>query len=98
MKYCLILNIFLFFVPHYNALAKSCLPKIIKSYDEIEEKLKICDKGDKILVIHDIKVVSDRLILKICDLRYPVLSRDEPNIIHKRNSGVSFICIYDPDF
>ena len=92
------LNIFLFFAVHNHVFAKSCLPKIIKSYDEIGEKLKICDKGDKILVIHDIKVVSDRLILKICDLRYPVLSRDEPNIIHKRNSGVSFICIYDPDF
>ncbi len=94
-KYLII--IFLFFFPNFS-FSKTCKPKIIKVQTEIEEKLKICDKGDKILVLYDIKVDANDLILKICDLKYTIISRDETKIIYKRNSGLSLICIFDPSF
>ncbi len=80
------------------SLAGICEPKIIKTESEIIEKLKICNRGDKILVLHDLKVNTDNLILKICDLKHTVITRDEINIIHKRKSGLTLICIYEPSF
>tara|TARA_B100000941_G_C28419890_1_gene508205 strand:- start:131 stop:427 length:297 start_codon:yes stop_codon:yes gene_type:complete len=80
------------------AYAKICKPKIIKSYKEINEKLKICDKGDKLLLLHDIKVDSKELILLLCDLEFTIITDDEISIIQKRNSGLSIVCIYNPAF
>ncbi len=92
----LIIIFFLFF-PNFS-FSKTCKPKIIKVQNEIEEKLKICDRGDKLLVLYDIKVDANDLILKICDLKYTVISRDETKTIYKRNSGLSLICIFNPSF
>ena len=47
--------IFLFYLECLS-IAKVCKPPIIKSENEIQEKLKICDKGDKLLLYFDIKV------------------------------------------
>ena len=77
--------------------SKVCLPKIIKSYKELEEKVdKVCEAGDKILIRFDIKIKAEDLILSYCDLKYSVLSNDQIKIIQKRNSGNYVICIYDP--
>jgi len=80
------------------AYSKVCEPKIIKHESEIQEKVKICDRGDKILITYDIKVNTEKLIVKLCDIKYPLISRDETKTIHKRNSGLSIICIFDPNF
>ncbi len=91
--------IFLFiYIFSDSANGKICEPKIIKKENEIEEKLKICNRGDKILIVYDIKVNTDKLILKLCDIKYPVISREGSKIIHKRNSGLTLICIFDPSF
>ncbi len=93
------LKIFIIVVLFNNfANAKICKPKIIKNESEIQEKLKICDKGDKILVLHDIKVRSDELILKLCDLKYTIIQKEDSGVIHKRNSGLSIICVFNPSF
>ena len=43
--------------------SKVCLPKIIKSYKELEEKVdKICESGDKILIRFDVKIKAEDLI------------------------------------
>ena len=78
--------------------AKICKPKIIKSYKEINEKLKICDEGDKLLLLHDVKVDSKELILRLCDLKFTIITDNEINVIQKRQSGISIVCIYSPDF
>ncbi|MBC33503.1 MAG: hypothetical protein CMN01_02615 [Rickettsiales bacterium] len=93
-----ILRILIVFLSFDIADAKVCKPKIIKSYKEINEKLKICDKGDKLLLMHDVKVDSKELILKLCDLKFTVITDDEINVIQKRQSGISIVCIYSPDF
>ncbi len=82
----------------FSGQAKVCEPEIIKNKSEIKEKVKICNKGDKILVKFDIKINKDKLILYLCDIRFPLIYRDETKIIHKRNSGESLICIFDPNF
>tara|TARA_B100000579_G_C22740494_1_gene808861 strand:+ start:687 stop:977 length:291 start_codon:yes stop_codon:yes gene_type:complete len=93
------LKIFIIVILFNNfANAKICKPKIIKNESEIQEKLKICDKGDKILVLHDIKVRSDELILKLCDLKYTIIQKEDSGVIHKRNSGLSIICVFNPSF
>ena len=93
-----IIIFFIFFLYFENAHSKICKPKIIKSQKEITEKLKICDKGDKLLILYDVKVDSKELILKLCDLRFSVITDDEINIVQKRNSGLSIVCIYNPTF
>tara|TARA_B100000886_G_scaffold334909_1_gene291153 strand:+ start:496 stop:792 length:297 start_codon:yes stop_codon:yes gene_type:complete len=93
-----IIIFFIFFLYFENALSKICKPKIIKSQKEITEKLKICDNGDKLLILYDVKVDSKELILKLCDLRFSVITDDEINIVQKRNSGLSIVCIYNPTF
>ena len=89
---------FILLTSNLSIAKKICKPPIIKSENEIQEKLKICDKGDKILVLHDIKVRSDELILKLCDLKYTIIQKEDSGVIHKRNSGLSIICIYNPSF
>ena len=61
------------------------------------KKLKICDKGDKLLLYFDIKVREEELIVKLCNLKHTIITKDEVKIIHKRGSGLTLICIYDPN-
>ena len=46
-------------------------------------------------IFYDIKINSDDLILKLCNLKYTVIHKDEVKTIYKRNSGLSIICIYE---
>ena len=93
-------NFIIFFLVCFfsnNVLSKKiCKPPIIKSKNEIKEKLKICDKGDKLLLYFDIKVRSEDLVVQLCNLKYTIITKDEVNIVHKRGSGLTIICIYDP--
>ena len=97
MKLYLLLIILLFTLTKNLAIAKVCKPKIIKSKIELKEKLKICDPGDNLLLLFDVKLNSDDLVINLCDLKYTVLVKDEINLIHKRGSGFSLICIYKPN-
>jgi len=77
--------------------SKVCLPKIIKSYKELEEKVdKICESGDKILIRFDVKIKAEDLILSYCNLKYNVITNDQIKIIQKRDSANYVICIYEP--
>ncbi len=77
--------------------SKVCLPKIIKSYKELEEKVdKVCRSGDKILIKFDVKIKAEDLILSYCNLKYSVITNDQIKIIQKRGSANYVICIYDP--
>ena len=77
--------------------SKICLPKIIKSYKELEEKVdKICESGDKILIRFDVKIKAEDLILSYCNLKYSVITNDQIKIIQKRDSANYVICIYEP--
>ena len=77
--------------------SKVCLPKIIKSYKELEEKVdKVCESGDKILIKFDVKIKAEDLILSYCNLKYSVITNDQIKIIQKRDSANYLICIYEP--
>ena len=77
--------------------SKVCLPKIIKSYKELEEKIdKVCKSGDKILIKFDVKIKAEDLILNYCNLKYSVISNDHIKVIQKRDSANYIICIYKP--
>tara|TARA_B100001123_G_C14957623_1_gene886307 strand:- start:483 stop:773 length:291 start_codon:yes stop_codon:yes gene_type:complete len=80
-----------------HSLAKVCKPPIVKSEIQLKENLKICDKGDKLLLIYDIKLNTEDLIVNLCSLKDIIISKEEINIIHKRGSGLSIICTYDPN-
>ena len=92
--------IFIYFVIIFFAnfaLSKVCELSNIKNLKSLKEKLKICDKGDKLYLTYDIKIKPENLIVNLCSLKDTILSNDEINIVHKRNSGVSLICIYEPE-
>ena len=77
--------------------SKICLPKIIKSYKELEDKIdKVCESGDKILIKFDVKIKAEDLILNYCNLKYSIVTNDQIKIIQSRNSANYVICIYDP--
>ena len=77
--------------------AKVCEIKNIKSISSLKEKIKICDPGDKLYINYDIKIKSEILIVNLCSLKDTIISKEETQIVHKRNSGISLICIYDPE-
>ena len=91
------LIIFFFIFNSAESFSKVCLPKIIKSYKELEEKVdKICETGDKILIKFDVKIKVEELILSYCNLKYSVITNDQIKIIQKRDSANYLICIYEP--
>tara|TARA_Y100000022_G_scaffold168620_1_gene153822 strand:- start:685 stop:990 length:306 start_codon:yes stop_codon:yes gene_type:complete len=77
--------------------AKVCEIKNVKSISGLKEKIKICDPGDKLYINFDIKIKAEILIVNLCSLKDTIISKEETQIIHKRNSGVSLICIYQPN-
>ena len=77
---------------------KLCSPKLIKSYDEIKNKLKICDPGDKIIVKYNYNLQKEILISQICDLRFSVISNTLDENINLRATGLIITCIFQPTF
>ena len=92
-----LLFILLFIFTKNLAMAKVCKPEIIKSKIELKEKLKICDPGDRLLLLFDVKLNSNDLVVNLCDLKYTVIVKDEINLVYKRESGYALICIYQPN-
>ena len=77
--------------------SKVCIPQIIKSYKELEEKVdKVCKSGEKILIKFDVKIKAEDLILNYCNLKYSVITNDQIKLIQKRGSANYIICIYEP--
>ena len=63
----------------------------------MKEKIKICDKGDKLYLNYDMtKLIGEELVVNLCNLKYTVLLKDETKVIYKRKSGSSLICIFEP--
>ncbi len=89
--------IFLFFFFSLNSHSKVCEINIIKSFKDLKEKIKICDKGDKLYLNYDVKLIGEKLIVNLCSLKDTIIFKEEPKIIHKRKSGASIICIYEPN-
>ena len=77
--------------------AKVCELKNIKSISSLKEKIKICDPGDKLYINFDIKIKAEILIVNLCSLKDTIISKEETQIVHKRSSGYSLICIYEPE-
>ena len=69
---------------------------ILISINFLKEKIKICDKGDKLYLNYDIKLVGEELVVNLCSLKDTIIFKEESKIIHKRKSGASIVCIYDP--
>ena len=96
LKYFLI--IFLFINYHAftaNINQKVCSPKLIKNYKNIQDNLKVCDKGDRIIIKHNFNLSSEILIGKICDLRYQVIYDGQKEKVIKTDAN--FVCIYLPE-
>ena len=89
-----LLSFFFFFNYSY---AKVCKIPIVKSFEDLKKKIKICDKGDKIYLNYDIKLIGEELIVSLCSLKDTIIFKEESKIIHKRKAGASIVCIYDPD-
>ncbi len=95
-KYFLII----FLLIDYNLVTadikqKVCSPKFIKNYKNIQDNLKVCDKGDRIIIQHNFNLSSEILIGKVCDLRYQVVFNSEKEKILKPDAN--FVCIYLPE-
>ena len=87
---------FLFCMFSFNSYSKVCEIKIVKTFKDLKEKIKICDKGDKLYINYDIKLIGEELIVNLCSLKDTIIFKEESKIIHKRKSGASIICTYDP--
>ena len=81
----------------FDSNAKVCVIPIIKTMDDLVKKIKICDKGDKLYINYDAKIIAEELIVNLCSLKDTVIFKEESKIIHKRKAGASLICIYEPN-
>ena len=88
---------FLFCMFSFNSYSKVCEIKIVKTFRDLKEKIKICDKGDKLYINYDIKLIGEELIVNLCSLKDTVIFKEESKIIHKRKAGASLVCIYEPN-
>ena len=77
--------------------AKICVIPIIKTMEDLVKKIKICDKGDKLYLNYDSKIIGEELIVNLCSLKDTVIFKEESKIIHKRKAGASLVCIYEPN-
>ena len=87
---------FLFGMFSLNSYGKVCEISIVKSFKDLKEKIKICDIGDKLYLNYDIKLIGEELVVNLCSFKDTIIFKEESKIIHKRKSGASIICIYDP--
>ena len=53
----------------FNSYSKVCEIKIVKTFRDLKEKIKICDKGDKLYINYDIKLIGEELIVNLCSLK-----------------------------
>ena len=65
--------LFILFFANF-ALSKVCELSNIKNLKSLKEKLKICDKGDKLYLTYDIKIKTENLIVNLCSLKDTILS------------------------
>jgi len=87
---------FLFGMFSFSSYSKVCEISIVKSFNDLKEKIKICDIGDKLYLNYDIKLIGEELVVNLCSLKDTIIFKEESKIIHKRKSGASIVCIYDP--
>lgn len=95
-KYFLIIFLLIYYNPvTADNRQKVCSPELIKNYKNIQDNLKVCDKGDRIIIQHSFNLSSEILIGKVCDLRYQVVFNSEKEKILKPDAN--FVCIYLPE-
>ena len=76
---------------------RTCEPDIIKEYSNIQNKLKVCDKGNRIIIRHSYNLSSEILIGRLCNLKFTVLhDKDKSKILNSKQQQPDFVCIYLP--
>ena len=76
---------------------RTCEPDIINKYSNIKEKLKVCDKGNRIIIRHSYNLSSEILIGRLCDLKFTVLQdKSKSKIVNSKQQQPDFVCIYLP--
>ena len=60
----------------FDSNAKVCVIPIIKTMDDLVKKIKICDKGDKLYINYDSKIIAEELIVNLCSLRDTVIFKE----------------------
>ena len=76
---------------------RTCEPDIINKYSNVQEKLKVCDKGNRIIIRHSYNLSSEILIGRLCDLKFTVLlDKNKRKIINSKQQQPDFVCIYLP--
>ena len=76
---------------------RTCEPDIIKEYSNIQNKLKVCDKGNRIIIRHSYNLSSEILIGRLCNLKFTVLhDKNKSKVINSKKQQPDFVCIYLP--
>ncbi len=76
---------------------RTCEPDIINKYSNVQEKLKVCDKGNRIIIRHSYNLSSEILIGRLCDLKFTVLlDKNKSKVINSKQRQPDFVCIYLP--
>lgn len=92
--------IFLSFLIYFDCNSKNsneiCEPELLKNYENIEENLKVCDPGNRLFLKFSINLSPERLITKLCDLRFSVIFEREKAIVNLKDNHLSIVCIYLP--
>ena len=55
------------------------------------------NQSSKLILNYDIKLIGEELVVSLCSLKDTIIFKEESKILHKRKSGASIICIFDPD-
>ena len=75
----------------FNSYSKVCEISIVKSFNDLKEKIKICDIGDKLYLNYDIKLIGEELVVNLCSLKDTIIFKEESKIIHKNVLGILLV-------
>ena len=94
---------FIIFIYTFNGLnandqQKLCTVDILKTIKELKEKIKVCNKGEKIIIKYPQNIDPDIIIAKTCNLKFNVIFEREKISINQRNSSNKILCVFLPTF
>ena len=94
----ILLAILLFIPSNVNSdiTKKVCITNIIKNYEDLEENLKICDPGNRVLLNFNYSLSPEYLITNLCDLRFSVIFDFKKETFNTKNVSNAISCIYLP--
>ena len=81
---------------HADNQKKLCSIDVLKNINELKEKIKICNIGEKIIIKYSQSIDSELIIAQTCNLKFNIIFEREKTILNQRDPFNKILCIFLP--